>query len=92
VLLGYRRLALWKQVLKEQKKRDEAVSDLADATGRILPFAELVIEDIICEETELLERVVGNLCALISDTASFICEYTKQSLTSTSSLTGLSVV
>ena len=78
--------------MKEQKKRDEAVSDLADAVGRILPFAELVMDDIICEETELLERVVGNLCSLIKDTASFICDYAKQSLTSTSSPTSLSAV
>jgi hypothetical protein len=80
----------WKQVLKEQKKRDEAVSDLVDSISRILPFADLVLEDIICEETELLERVVKSLCALIRDTANFICEYAKQSLASTSSPTGLS--
>jgi hypothetical protein len=78
--------------LKEQKKRDEAVSDLADSVSQILPFAELVIEDIICEETELLERAVGKLCALIRDTAGFICEYAKQSLAGTSFPTGLSAV
>jgi hypothetical protein len=85
-------MPLRRQILKEQKKRDEAVSDLADGVGRILPFAELVLEDIICEETELLEKVVTNLCVLISDTASFICEYAKQSLASTSSPTVLSTI
>jgi hypothetical protein len=37
--------------LKEQEIYDEMVSDLADGIGRITPFAELVLEEIIYDET-----------------------------------------
>jgi hypothetical protein len=70
---------LAKQVLKEQKKYDGMVSDLADEIGRITPFAELVLEEIICDETELLRRAVTKMCSLIIATAKFICAYAKQS-------------
>ena len=55
------------------------VSDLADGIGRITPFAKLVLEEIICDETELLRRAVTKMCSLIMDTAKFICAYAKQS-------------
>jgi hypothetical protein len=65
--------------LKEQKKCDGMISDLADGIGRITPFAELVLEEIICDEKELLYRAVTKMCTLIMDTAKFICAYAKQS-------------
>jgi hypothetical protein len=65
--------------LKEQKKYDGMVSDLADGIGCITPFAKLVLEEIICDETELLYRAVTKMCSLIMDTAKFICAYAKQS-------------
>jgi hypothetical protein len=70
--------------LKEQKKYDGMVSDLADEIARITPFAKLVLEEIICDETELLSRAVTKMCSLIMDTAKFICAYAKQSPGSTS--------
>jgi hypothetical protein len=65
--------------LKEQKKYDGMVSELAHGIGRITPFAEHVLEEIICDETELLRRAVTKMCSLIMDTAKFICGYAKQS-------------
>ena len=70
--------------MKEQKKQDETVSDLADCIGRILPFSTLILDEIICEETEMLERVVRKMFALITDAASFICDYARQSPTGAS--------
>jgi hypothetical protein len=60
------------------------VSDLADGIARITPFAKLVLEEIICDETELLRRAVTRMCSLIMDTAKFICAYAKQSPSGTS--------
>jgi hypothetical protein len=60
------------------------VSDLADGIARITPFAKLVLEDIICDETELLRHAVTKMCSLIMDTAKFICVYAKQSPSGTS--------
>jgi hypothetical protein len=66
------------QVLKEQKKYDGMVSELAECIARILPFATLSLEDIVCDETELLDRAVRKMCTLVADTANFICNYAKQ--------------
>jgi hypothetical protein len=78
--------------LRAQKKRDDTVSELAECVGRILPFAEEFIEDIVYDDTELLERVVRRLCALIRDTAAFICEYAQQSLMSVFFLLAFSII
>jgi len=57
---------------------------MADCVGRILPFSTLILDEIVCKETELLERVVRRMCSLITDAATFICDYAKQSPTSAS--------
>jgi hypothetical protein len=67
-----------KQFLKEQKKYDSMVSDLAEGIGRICGFATLALDDIVCDETELLDRAVRKMCTLIADATNFICSYAKQ--------------
>jgi hypothetical protein len=67
-----------KQFLKEQKKYDGMVSDLAEEIGRICGFATLALDDIVCDETELLDRAVRKMCTLIADATDFICAYAKQ--------------
>jgi hypothetical protein len=64
--------------LKEQKKYDGMVSDLAEGIGRICGFATLALDDIVCDETELLDRAVRKMCTLIADATNFICAYVKQ--------------
>jgi len=63
--------------LKEQKKYDENVSDLASGIGEILPFAERVLEDVLYEE-ELLDEAVRRLYDLMGDAANFIIDYAKR--------------
>ena len=63
--------------MKEQKKYDENVSDLASGIDRILPFAKRVLEDVLYEE-ELLEEAVRKLYDLMGDAASFIIDYAKR--------------
>ena len=53
------------------------VSDLAEGIGRICGFATLALDDIICDETELLDRAVRKMCTLIADATDFICAYAK---------------
>jgi hypothetical protein len=65
--------------LKEQKKYDNMVSDLADQIERILPFAKQVLEVIVYDDTELLEGAIRKLYDLIMDTAEFICDYIRRS-------------
>jgi hypothetical protein len=73
-----------KQFLKEQNKYDGMVSDLAEGIGRICGFATLALDDIVCDEAELLDRAVRRMCTLIADAANFICAYAKQHPGSTS--------
>ena len=55
------------------------VSDLAWGIERILPFATHVLEDVLYDETELLDEAVRKLYDIITDTAEFIVGYPKRS-------------
>ena len=66
--------------LKEQRKYDEMVSDLANGINRILSFAERATEDAIYNDGDLLEKAIGKLYELIVETAAFICSYTKRNV------------
>ena len=70
--------ALIHQVVKEQRKYDEMISDLASAVGRIVPFAERVLENGVKGDAGLLEGVIKRLYELIGDIGSFICVYAKR--------------
>jgi hypothetical protein len=69
-------------LLKEQRKYDENVSDLAAGIERLLPFAKRAVDGVLYEE-ELLEGVVRKLYDLIGDTADFVAGYAKRGPTST---------
>lgn len=58
------------------------VSDLAAGIGRILPFAERTLDDVLYDEAELLDPLIKKLFDLIVEAATFICEYAKRSPTS----------
>ncbi|KIM23482.1 hypothetical protein M408DRAFT_261961, partial [Serendipita vermifera MAFF 305830] len=66
-------------VLKEQCKGDQLLFELSMRVGRVLPFAHYVLEDALCETTELLEPATNKLCELIVETATFVCKYIKDS-------------
>ncbi|KIM25617.1 hypothetical protein M408DRAFT_26159 [Serendipita vermifera MAFF 305830] len=68
-------------MLQEQSKHDALVLTLATSTGKILAYADRILEDAICDEVELLEPVIKKLCSIIVETAAFICEYVKKSAT-----------
>jgi len=44
--------------LKEQSKHDQIPSGLLDQLKRIVPFAGIVVEEILCEVTDLLEKII----------------------------------
>lgn len=55
------------------------VSDLGANIERILSFAERVLDDALCDESDLLEPLVKKIYDLIVRAATFICVYTQQS-------------
>ncbi|KIM22716.1 hypothetical protein M408DRAFT_280752 [Serendipita vermifera MAFF 305830] len=65
---------------KEQNKYDESVYDLATSIERILPFADRILEDELCDEAEKVEPVIKTLCSLVMETATFICDHVKKSI------------
>jgi hypothetical protein len=75
------------QLLKEQQKYDDMVSDLTDQIERLLPFAKQALEELVYDDTELLEGAVRRLCNLVMEAAEFICDYVKKAPTSMYSFT-----
>jgi hypothetical protein len=64
--------------LKEQKPYDGIISELADGIARILPFAALALEEIVCDKAKLLDAALRNMCTLTAGAANFIYFYAKQ--------------
>jgi len=66
------------QVLKEQNKIDQIPLDLLDRLKRILPFADIVAEEIVCKGTDLLEKVIPRMFEVMYRVAKVSCEYLKR--------------
>ena len=52
-------------------------SDLLDRLQRILFFADKVVNDIVGEETEILEKTIPEMFEVMQKVANFSCEYVK---------------
>ena len=63
--------------MKEQNKYDHMPSGLMDRLKRILPFADIVAEDIVCEETDLLDKVIPRMYDVMYKVAKVSCDYVK---------------
>jgi hypothetical protein len=66
------------QLLKEQNKYDQMPPGLLDRLNRILTVADTVCEEIVCEETDLLERVIPRMFEVMRKTAEVSCDYVKR--------------
>ena len=65
------------QLLKEQNKIDKMPLGLLDRLKRILPFADIVAEEIVCKETDLLEKVIPRMFEVMYRAAKMSCDYVK---------------
>jgi hypothetical protein len=63
--------------MKEQNKYDQMPPMLLDRLSRILQFADKVADEIICEETELLEKIIPRMYEVMHRVAEFSCDYVK---------------
>ena len=63
--------------MKEQNKIDHIPLGLLDRLKRILPFAKVVEEEIVCEETDLLAEVIPKLFEVMHKAAEKSCSYVK---------------
>jgi len=60
-------------------------SGLLDRLQRILPLANKVADDIVCEETENLEKVIPRMFDVMRKVAKFSCDYVRRGMWSHSS-------
>ena len=67
------------KLLKEQNKYNQIPSALLDQLQRILPLGEKVADDVVCEETEILEKVIQQMFKVMQEVAEFSCNYVKGS-------------
>jgi len=52
-------------------------SALLDRLQRILPLGKKVADDVVCEETEILEKVTQRMFEVMRRVAEFSCNYVK---------------
>ena len=64
--------------MQEQNKYDQMPLDLLDRLQRILFFADKVANDIVGEETEILEKTIPEMFEVMQKVANFSCEYVKR--------------
>jgi hypothetical protein len=64
--------------MKEQNKYDQMPSNLLDRLQRILPLADKVANEIVSEETEILDKVIPRMFEVMQKIAKFLCDYVKR--------------
>jgi hypothetical protein len=63
--------------MKEQNKYDQMPSSLLDRLQRVLPLADKVADEIVSEETEILEKIMPRMFGVMQKIAEFLCNYVK---------------
>jgi hypothetical protein len=58
-------------------KCDQMTAGLLDRLQRILPMANKVADEVICDETEMLEQVILRMFEVMDRVARFSCEYVR---------------
>ena len=64
--------------MKEQNECDRMPSSLLDQLQRILPLADTVTDEIICEATDILEKIMPEMFEVMQKIAKFLCDYVKR--------------
>jgi hypothetical protein len=63
--------------MKEQNKYDQMPSGLLDRLQRVLPLADKVADEIVSEETEILDTIMPRMFGVMQRIAEFLCNYAK---------------
>jgi hypothetical protein len=66
------------QLLKEQNKYDQIPLSLFDRLQRVLPLADRVADEIVCEETDILEEIIPRMYKVIQEVAEYSCDYVRR--------------
>jgi hypothetical protein len=74
------------QLIKEQNKYDQMPSSMLDQLQGILPLADKVADEIVSEETDILDKLIPRMFEVMQEIAKFLCEYVKRGRFSRQSL------
>ena len=64
--------------MKEQNKYDQMPPSLLDRLQRILPSADKVADEIVSEETDILDEIMPRMFEVMQKIARFLCDYVKR--------------
>ena len=64
--------------MKEQNKYDEMPSSLLDRLQRVLPLADKVADEVVSEETEILDKIMPRMFEAMQKISIFLCDYVKR--------------
>ena len=59
-------------------KYDKMLLGFFNRLKRILPLADIVAEEIVCEDTEVLEKVIPRMFEVMQSVAKISCDYVKR--------------
>ena len=66
------------QLLQEQNKYDQIPLILFDRLQRVLPLADVVADEIMCEETDILEEIIPRMFKVMQRVAEYSCDYVRR--------------
>ena len=66
------------QLLQEQNKYDQIPPVLFDRLQRVLPLADVVADEIVCEETDILEEIIPRMFKVMQRVAEYSCNYVRR--------------
>ena len=65
------------QLLKEQNKYDQIPLGLLNRLRRVSPLANKVADEIVCEETDILEEIIPRMFKVMQKVAEYSCDYVR---------------
>jgi len=64
--------------MKEQNKYDQMPSSLLDQLQRVSPLADKVADEIVSEETDILDKIMPQMFEVMQEIAKFLCGYVRR--------------
>ena len=64
--------------MKEQEKYDQMPSSLLDRLQCVFPLADKVADEIVGEETEILDKIMPEMLKVMQKIARSLCDYVKR--------------
>ena len=66
------------QLLRDHNKYDQIPLSLFDQLQSVLPLADVVADQIVCEETNMLDEIIPQMFKVMEIVAEYSCDYVKR--------------